>query len=386
MTTESGYQVELARTLEELERLRPAWDELPWQREEAAYEYFVTRLRTRPDVIGPFALVVRDGGRPVAGLAGRIESRRLQTFLGYRAVYSPLVRLLQVVDGGIVYAEPAALRPLARIVDEGLRGDDVDVVAFPPFELGSVLFTTFGSLGDAFARQPLIAPWTRRALDLPAAFDAFLASLGHRTRKNLRRDGRNLESSFGERLRVEIVRDPGDVERLIRDADQVARATYQRRLGAGFADTPEQRALALVGLEHGWLRGYLLYLDTTPIAYWLCSVYGDTMLLKTGGFDEAYAEYRVGIYLLMRVIEDACVDAALRVLDFGPGDSTYKQQFSNRSRQERNLVIFAPTFRARRINATRTAILGPARLARGALDAARLTDRVRAGWRGRRRR
>ena len=40
MTTESGYQVELARTLEELERLRPAWDELPWQREEAAYEYF----------------------------------------------------------------------------------------------------------------------------------------------------------------------------------------------------------------------------------------------------------------------------------------------------------------------------------------------------------
>ena len=386
MTTESAYQVELARTLEELERLRPAWDELPWQREEAAYEYFVTRLRTRPDVIGPFALVVRDGGRPVAGLAGRIESRRLQTFLGYRAVYSPLVRLLQVVDGGIVYAEPAALRPLARIVDEGLRGDDVDVVAFPPFELGSELFTTFGSLGDPFARQPLIAPWTRRALDLPAAFDAFLASLGHRTRKNLRRDGRNLESSFGERLRVEIVRDPGDVERLIRDADQVARATYQRRLGAGFADTPEQRALALVGLEHGWLRGYLLYLDTTPIAYWLCSVYGDTMLLKTGGFDEAYAEYRVGIYLLMRVIEDACVDAALRVLDFGPGDSTYKQQFSNRSRQERNLVIFAPTFRARRINATRTAILGPARLARGALDAARLTDRVRAGWRGRRRR
>ena len=75
------------------------------------------------------------------------------------------------------------------------------------------------------------------------------------------------------------------------------------------------------------------------------------MLLRTGGYDEAYAEHRVGIYLLMRVIEDACADPALRVLDFGPGDAAYKQQFSNESVQERNLVVFAPTFRARRINA-----------------------------------
>lgn len=364
--------------------MRPAWEQLPWQREEAAYDYFVTRLRNRPDVIGPFAAIVTYQGRPVAGLAGRVESRRLQTFLGYRAVYAPLVRLLQVVDGGVVYVSRAALPPLARVVDRGLHGGGLDLVAFPPLELGSVPAAVFGSLGDPFARQPFIAPWTRRALDLPGTHEEFLASLGRRTRKNIRRDARQLEQAFGDRLRVEIVRDPADVERLIHDADQVARATYQRRLGAGFADTPEQRALALVGLENGWLRGYLLYLDGAPIAYWLCSVYGDTMLLKTGGFDETYTDYRVGIHLLMRVIEDACADPALHVLDFGPGDSTYKQQFSNRSRQERNVVVFAPTLRARRINATRTAILGPARLARGALDAGGLTDRARARWRGRR--
>ncbi len=83
------------------------------------------------------------------------------------------------------------------------------------------------------------------------------------------------------------------------------------------------------------------------------------MLLRTGGFDDAYAEHRVGIYLLMRVIEDACADPSSIVLDFGPGDAAYKEQYSNESREERNVVVFAPTFRARRINATRTAILGP---------------------------
>ena len=103
------------------------------------------------------------------------------------------------------------------------------------------------------------------------------------------------------------------------------------------------------------------------------------MLLKTGGYDNAHTGHRIGIYLLMRVIEDACLDPALRVLDFGPGDAPYKQQFSSEGVLERNLVLFAPSLRARRINATRTAILGPARLARIVLDATGLTERIRSG-------
>jgi CelD/BcsL family acetyltransferase involved in cellulose biosynthesis len=131
------------------------------------------------------------------------------------------------------------------------------------------------------------------------------------------------------------------------------------------------------------VRGYLLYVDTTPVAYWLCSTFRRTMLLRTGGYDAAYARYDVGIYLLMRVIADACLDPELDLLDFGPGDAEYKRQFSNSSWEERNLVLFAPSFRARRINVTRAAILGPARLARRALDATNLTARVKAGWRRR---
>jgi hypothetical protein len=373
----SGLQVELAGTLDDLERLRAEWEQLPWQREEAAWDYFVARLRTRPDVIGPYAGVVLDGDVPVAGLAGRLETRHLATLVGLRSVYSPRVRLLQVVDGGVVSAARAALPELAGLVERALRDEAVDAVALPPLEVGSELAAAFDALGRRFDRQPFIAPWTRRYLDLPAAFDDFLASLGPRTRENVRRNGRKVERAFGERLSVAVLRGPGDADRLVRDADEAARRSYQRRLGAGFADTPEQRALAQVGLEHGWLRGYLLYVDGTPVSYWLCSVYGETMLIKTGGFDEAYAEHRLGVYLLMRVIEDACGDPALRVLDFGPGDAAYKEQFSNRSRVERNAVLFAPTLRARRINATRTAILGPARAAKHVLDATRLTDRVR---------
>ncbi len=182
---------------------------------------------------------------------------------------------------------------------------------------------------------------------------------------------------------MQIVHEPGGLEMLVRDADRVARSTYQRALGAGFSDTPEQRTLVGIGLAHGWVRGYLLYRGEQPIAYWLCAVHGDTMLIKTAGFDTAYERLRIGLYLLMRAIEDACASPTIRILDFGPGDAAYKQQFSSESWQERNALVFAPSFRGLRVNASRTAILGSARLARKALDATRLTDRVRSGWRAR---
>ncbi len=373
----------VARTLEELELLRGAWDELPWEREEAAYEYFTTRLATRPDVIGPFAAVAMSDGRPVGGLAGRLELGRLTTMLGYKVVYAPQARVLRVVDGGLAIGRGDALAVLRGVAGDALASGEADVVSLPPLELGSPELAAFESLGGPLTRQPLIAPWTRRLLDLPDSFDDFLVGLGHRTRKSVRRDARQLDAAFGDRLQVEVVRDPAGVDRLIEGGERVASSTYQRKLGAGLADTPEQRALAGVGLEHGWVRGYLLSLDATAIAYWLCSVFGDTIILRTGGYDPAFAENRVGIFLLMRVIEDACADPSLRTFDFGPGDAAYKQQFSNRTRRERNVVVFAPSFRGRQINATRTAILAPARLARATLDAASLTDRVRTGWRRR---
>jgi hypothetical protein len=378
-----AYETRIVRTLQELERLRPLWDAVPWQREEAEHDYYVTRVRTRPNVIGPLGVLVEDAGQAVGGLAGRIESRPLSTAIGYRVVYAPRVRLLQVVDGGIAAPGAAALSSLVEALESILERREVDAVALPPLPIESTLYRAFAELGSSLRRQHLIAPWTRRRLVLPATFEEFVASRSSNTRWRIRREEKRIAAELGPDLEVIVVRDADRLEQLVGDVDRVARSTYQRVLGAGFSDTPEQRALAQVGLEHGWLRGYLLYHRGAPIAYWLCSVHGETMLIRTAGYDDAWAGHRVGIHLLMRVVEDAIADPALRVLDFGPGDAAYKQQFSSESFEERNLLVFAPTLRGLRINAVRTGVLASSRLGRRVLDAGRLTDRVRSGWRRR---
>ncbi len=376
-------RVQIARTVEEIEGLRPALAVLPWEREEAELDNFLTRLRARPNVLSPFAIVVYRGDEPVSALIGRIESRELRTSIGYRVVYAPTVRVLQIVDGGIAAADDAAIPPLVTALGEALARGDAEAAALPPLPVEAALFARFSALGGPLERQRFVPTWTRRRLVLPESFDAFLASRSWETRRGIKKTANRLRAKFGDEMHVEVLREPARLDRLVHDLDRVASLTYHRAVGAGFADTPEHRELARIGLEHGRTRAYVLYHGEQPVAYWLASVYRGTMYLQTTGFDDAYAHDRVGIFLLMRLFEDACADPAVDVIDFGPGDADYKRLYSNDGVPERNLFVFAPTARARRINLTRTAILGVGLGARRALDAVNATDRLKALWRKR---
>ena len=381
-----AVQVEVARTFADVERLAPLWDAIPWQREEAERAFFLARARARSDTLAPFAIFVLDGERPVGALAGRIDSRRLPARLGYQALYAPRVRLLHVIDGGVYLPDHATLEAAQAAVRAALQAREFDAVALPHLPLDSPVLDAFESLGGPWRRQWRSRPQPRRRLVLPDSFEQFVASRSANTRWRIRRDARRLAEAFGDELSLEIVREPSQLERLFTDAERVARATYQRALGAGFADTPERRALTEVALANGWLRAYLLYLRGEPIAFWVCSVYRGTLLLRLTGYDQAYAELRVGLFLLAKVIEDAIDDPAVSIVDFGQGEAAYKQQFGDASEMERDLIVFAPTLRAVRINLLRNVVLVFADGARRALDATQLTDRIRSGWRERLRR
>jgi len=377
------FTVEVARTLADVDRLAPVWNDVPWAGEQAEHAYFVAAARARAGAGQPFAVLVSSGGRPAAAVAGRVATRRLDTRIGYLRVYAPAVRMLQIVPGGAVAANAEAIPPLVDAVRSVLASGDADALALPALPVDSEVFAAFAALPGLLERQRFVPAWTRHRLVLPASFEEFLRSRSRKIRAGIRYDTKKLLEALGDELSVRIVSDASGFDEVVRDLDRVSASTYQRALGAGFADTEERRALLQVSLEHGWARVYVLERGEEPIAYWLCSLHRDRITLASTGYLPEYAPYRVGIYLLMRVIENACNDPALRVLDFGPGRSAYKRHFSSEGYEERNLTVFAPTPRARRINATRTAVLGPAWLAREALDRTGLTDRVKTAWRAR---
>lgn len=327
------------------------WPHVEWHTEQAERAYLLAE---------PGEAVMRVAGG--AALAGRISKRRFESRVGYLRVYAPTLRVLRLVD---VVGDAAA------IVRDVLH--DVDVATTPALPVDSVEYRSLLPLNG----DPWTPTWERRLLVLPESWDAFLASRTRKIRAGIRYDSKRLEESIDARVR--IVRDWTDD--LVGTLDSIAQSTYQRRLGAGFSR--ERAGVLRVALEHGWARVFLLDDGVRPIAFWWCGVHRDRIRLNTTGYLPEYARHRPGIYLLMHVIQDAIADPTLRVLDFGPGRSDYKRHFSNESYLERNLVLYAPTFRAQRARTVRTALAGATYGARRVLDATGATEHIKTSWRRR---
>jgi len=321
---------------------------IEWHTEQAEEPY----LRAEP---GEWFVHVSDD----AAIAGRVAERRLESRIGYLRVYAPRLRVLRLVD--VVGAATTLVRDALQ---------DVDVVTTPALPIDSVEYRSLLPLNG----DPFTPTWERRLLVLPESWDAFLASRTRKIRAGIRYDMKRLEESLDWSTLTARQWTPELGEML----ESVARSTYQRRLGSGYSS--ERAAVLRVALENGWASVYLLFDSGKPIAYWWCANYRDTMRLNTTGYLAEYAHLRPGIYLLMHVIQDA-IDHRFRVLDFGPGRSDYKRHFSNDSYLERNLVLYAPTFRAQRARIVRNAVAAGTYGARRALDATGATQRVRTAWR-----
>jgi CelD/BcsL family acetyltransferase involved in cellulose biosynthesis len=373
----------VARSVDEVEHLREAWQSLAWGRVDADIDFYLTVLRARAGVVRPHVVVVERGGAIEAMAVARVEDVELTSSIGYRAVYRPSVRAITLVHGGISSGVPAAaVSTLFTELGAALTRAEADVLLLPSIRRD---LPVHEAAATRDARLPCEQTEARphRRLRLPPSLDDVLNSKSSKTREGVTRYRKRLLKAHGDRLSIATLRGVEDADRVFRDLAAVASKTYQHGLGVAFAATEEQRALTLLGLERGWFRAYVLYLDAVPIAFWPGYVYASTFFIGTPGYDPAYAEHRVGQYLMMEMIDDLCRDGEVAYLDYGFGDAEYKRRFSDETWEEVDALLYAPTVRNRRIRVTRQAVSASVRTAKRMLGDERQA-RVKQAWRRRR--
>jgi CelD/BcsL family acetyltransferase involved in cellulose biosynthesis len=379
--------VTVARTVDELEPLRDAWELLRGRHVTAHPDHFLTVLREREEAVRPHVVLLERDGVPAALALGRIEDLRLPAKIGYREVVAPRLRALTIVYGGFL-GETA--EPVQRRMLEELRGalseGEADLLRLRMLELGSPLHALASRMAPAPLRGHLGRPSVHLDAAIPDTFEEFLRARSAKTRQNIRYYGKRLVARYGDALRLETFHDGADLDRLYSDTGRVAATTYQQALEASFVDTPLRRALTELGIREGWFRAYLLYLEDQPVAYWHGSTYRGVHGPGVTGYDPAYRDLRVGTYVLARRLEDACDDPTVTVADFGFGDAEYKRHVADRSFLEEDVLVYAPSFRGIRANVSRTAVLGTAALGRRVLRDEGTVARVKRWWRDRLRR
>jgi CelD/BcsL family acetyltransferase involved in cellulose biosynthesis len=374
--------VTVAATAAEATALRSAWDRLPTSHPDAALDYFLASAATRANVDSPYVVLVEHRGEPSALAVAHLERSRFECRLGYHAVYAPTLSVLRVAHGGIAVAAEERCPELVATLEDALRRGVADVLVVPAVRVGSALEEALLAI-PRWRRPAPPSPWLHRRLLLPPTFDDLLALRDRKSRYNLRRDAARLEQAFPGEVVVELLREPEDFDRIFALIEPIAATTYQRALGAGFADTPERRALVRQALERGWFRAWVLSVGGAPVAFWQGNVVGSTFFSSSTGYDPAYAKHGVGTYVQLRMFQDLCADPEVEVVDFGWGDADYKARFGTEAWEERDLVVFAPSLRGAWENGVRTIVAGIDAGARTILARAGLTTRVKRAWRAR---
>jgi Acetyltransferase (GNAT) domain len=376
-------QLHVLRSVPELGSVREPWLRLQDDQILADPDFFEASQQD-PAVIRPHVVVLERDGEPEAMFVARIEQLRLVSRLGYRKLYAPEVRSITVVYGGILGdVDEDVFRLLLASVRDSLANGEADIASFRYLPIDSPFYRIAANEAPFLSRQHKADVETTWELELPGSIDDVLQLCSSKTRKNLRWYARKLERTYEGQLEIRRYTRPGQIDDFFRDIEVVAPKTYQGGLGVALRDTPLHRARTSLCLERGWLRGYVLVLDGLPCAFHYGEVYQGRFRLGRPGYDPAFAEFGVGTYLLLKVLEDLCRDEAARVVDYGMGHADFKERFSTRSWEEGSVIIYAPTFRGARINLTRTGLETSIGVAKRVAGRANLTRSLKRRFRER---
>ncbi len=361
--------IEVARSREEVLELRPAWELLQSPFVTSDLDFVLTYVRHAPTAVRPHAVVVGDEQGPFALACGRVEDLSLPAKLGTRTVVSPTVRALTVTYGGLMGRVDETSAPgLMDAVRDSLEPGEVDVIRFRMLRVGSPVQRAATGAAPFLRREHFSAQMAHWRAEVTDSLDGYLARRSRRRRETVRRYSRRLEQTYGDAVRVEIFRRSDQIDRLFADSALVHRETYQHVLGVGFSEERVQRALTELAMDRGWFRGYVLYLNDAPAAFWHGYAYAGVFGIGATGFAPAHADARPGTYLLMRAVEDLAADDSVNTLDFGFGDAEYKRHFGDERWLEEDVLLVEPRLRPLALNLTRTTTLGANRLARGAVE------------------
>jgi CelD/BcsL family acetyltransferase involved in cellulose biosynthesis len=198
----------------------------------------------------------------------------------------------------------------------------------------------------------------RRAPDgvcpyLPISRDwpSYLAVLSGRTRKKLRANFRGLQRSGPGCVRIRIVHEMNDevfcrmmeleAQRVGRKGEQVAWLNGYPHFSRSLIDSLS---------SHGALYVALMEAGNELVAYQVGFRCGRKMWLYDTAFNERYGSCSPGVILLTRVLEYA-FEHGCEEYDFLLGDEEYKRRWATHLRQNEQIRVWSPAWRARALSA-----------------------------------
>ncbi|MBN2457229.1 MAG: GNAT family N-acetyltransferase [Sedimentisphaerales bacterium] len=360
--TESSWEVTVAKSIDAVEGIRPIWEKMhsgeSYPIINSDIDRYLSVIEACGNNVRPYVMLLKENDQPVAMLIGRLEQNQIKSRLGYKTLLTPKLRCLTVVYGGIIgQPRPDAYVLLVYELMKILSRRESDVVYFNHLRTDSVVYQLAREMPGFWCRSrfPKIEPHWK--MSVPDNIDLFYVRCSKSHRKHLRRYQRRLQNDYEDRVKISTYSQMNEIERVIEDASEISRKTYQYALGYGFAKDGKRQVQLQTAARNGWLRAHILYVANEPIAYRIVLKYGRTCFLSGTGYDPKWRKYNPGTILFLNVLEKLCADHAVESIDFGFGDAEFKRSYGDHHWQEASIYIFAPRLYPIVVNVLRTSIV-----------------------------
>jgi hypothetical protein len=316
--------------LSEVDALREAWDHLSTR--ELCFVPSFSELLDRLKAGGErfrFLVAVRD--KTIVAIACFIYHNATKNFqIANRKLFGLPVKEISLFGASILgEADENAIQEMLRLL---LAESGFDLINLRDVVIGSSLYNAVTKLhgGGVIVRNAKRNDSVRWLIRLPKSFDEYMTALRSTTRRRVARDYRRLKKHSPDFF---VITSPADVERFLRDAEQVSRLTYQWSNGVRVCNDEQTRRKFARLAEVGHFRGYLSYVKGTPCAFtWGQMNQHRVFAPQVTGFDPRFSKLSPGTALWMRAIRDLIENTDCEVLDFGgvgEDDGGYKSRFGN---------------------------------------------------------
>lgn len=369
------------RSIEELAQIRKYWEAWDGHR-DSDIDIYTTVVLTNPETIRPHVLVLYRNGVPDAILAGRIDVTQINNMLLGYLRFTPRARQFYMVYGGLRgNINRTNVELFIREIWDVLKRGEAEAAYLNLMREDSFLFHIAREYPPFFCRDRSETMYHHFSAVLPPTADQFKRNLSRRLKRNKERWKKMLRENPGE-VEIKSFQSPEDVPSLIPDLENIAGVTYQRKIGAGFLNTPQHVELLRTHARKKWLRAYILYIRERPCAFWVGYHKNQSFHGDYTGYLPEFAKYSPGLFLMVRLMEDFCGNG-INEVEFGRGTAQYKSTLANKSYAEKSVYIFGPSFRMILLNFLRTAIMKINDLSIHFLQKTGFLDKIKRIWRKR---
>lgn len=312
-----------------------------------SYEWMEGLWRAHFGSDTPLTVILRDEHEEVVGLVPMFRRRRSRMRLPVRQLL-PLSTLYSTRGGLALSAGTATVEALLDALEQVGEWDSFELHVERGSALDRLLCEAANANGYRISRARYeSAPFTT----LDGTFEDYLSEKSGNFRSNLRRKTKKLHNKFS--YTIKIYTSPEEAEKAVQEIIDIDKNSWKEKEGTAISSRNETEALyknlAKNLSKSEWLRIYIMYIDSKPIAFDYGVLFHNNYFMLKTSYIESMSDYSPGIVLRGKVLEDL-FEIGAKEHDFMWGVEHYKMQWSNGIREYDRLTMYNKNLRAHSIH------------------------------------